>query len=190
MKKILAVVLVVGIIIGFIGGYGYFMPKNEQGQWRFVKSFIMTTENGMPNTFAVAYSYPDNHFTNEGDLQNFTVKEDFWRITLTTLPYYTYTTENVTSIVYYNGFPQNNIQIWKNNAFTDNPASSITLLDPTYQYNVQTGYNIVGDTNFYTNVLDPYVPVVTSQVLSGAGTYFVTLEISIGCFNFTIEEYR
>ncbi len=181
-------ILIVGIIISLAVGYSYFLLTLRQGSWHQVKNFILATENGAPGYFEITHSYPNMHISND-DPQTFTIKEKFWRVTVETLPYFSYTVGNVTSVVYYNGAPMNTIQIWKDLAFANNPIGSITLLDPYYEYNATAGYNTDLGLDFYAAVSNPYVPVRTAQILSGAGNYAITLEMKVCCFNFTIEEY-
>jgi hypothetical protein len=189
LKTALGIFLIVGVIIGFVVVYGYSVLTQEQKSWHPVTSFILATANDDPEHFQVANTYPDLHYSRETDFPNFTVAESLWRVTVETLPYYNITVENVTSTVYYSGAYGDTIQIWKDRALTDTPFGSITLLDPRYQYNAPTGYASLFGVDFYTTYGD-YVPVRTTQIFAGAGNYVVTLQMTLGCFNFTIEEYR
>ena len=188
LKSALGIFLIVGVIIGFVIGYGIPILTQEQKSWHQVTSFILATANGDPEHFKVANTYPDIHYSRETDFPNFTVTESLWRITVETLPYYSITVENVISIVYYSGAYGDTIQIWKDRALTDNPFGSITLLDPHYQYNAPTGYASLFGVDFYTTYGD-YVPVRAAQIFAGSGNYVVSLQMTLGCFNFTIEEY-
>jgi hypothetical protein len=65
------------------------------------------------------------------------------------------------------------------------------MLDPLYDYNTTTsGPAQVLDWNFHMGWIDKYEPVRTLHNCAGPGNYTMTLEMRIGCFNFTIEEYR
>jgi hypothetical protein len=188
MKAVVGIVLIVGVIIGFVIGYGIPLLSQKEKSWHYVTSFIMATVNEDPENFRIANNYSDIHYSQENDLPNFTVTESFWKVTVETLPYYSVTVENVTSIVYYSDEPWATIQIWKDNAFTNNPFGSVTLLEPQYEYNAPTGYNNMYGIDFYTTY-GTYTPVKTTQIFAEPGNYFVSLQMMIGCFNLTIEEY-
>jgi hypothetical protein len=189
MKAVLSIVLIIGIMIGLVIGYGSSHLFQEEKSWHQLTSFVFATVNGDSEDFKTVNTYPDIHYSNGIDFPNFTTMTSFWRVTVETLPYYSYTVENVTTIVYYSVTPWSTIQIWKDSALHDNPFGSITLLDPHYEYNAPTGYASLFGIEFYTTYGN-YVPVRTTQIFAGVGNYVVSLEMTIGCFNFTIEEYR
>jgi hypothetical protein len=190
MKAKLGSVLIVGVIIGFVVGYAIpLLSQKGEKSWHYATSFILATVNDNPEDFKIANNYSDIHYSKESDFPNFTATESFWKITVETLPYYSINPENVTSIVYCSDDPYATIQIWKDRALTNNPFGSITLLEPHYQYNAPTGYANLYGFDFFTTY-GTYTPVRVAQIFAGPGNYVVSLQMMIGCFNFTIEEYR
>jgi hypothetical protein len=191
MKAQLSAALIIGLIIGVIVGsaIGYELAPQKQESWHEVTSFILASTNeSAPGYWKTAYSYSNVYYWH-GPL--FTVKTDFWRMKVQTVPFYNYTNNNDSLIIYYNQEPINNIRIWKDEAYVDNPFSSIVMLDPTYDYNVQTsGTAQALDQYFYVSWKNAYVPVETVHAFSGMGNYMLSLDTGICCFNFTIEEYR
>ncbi len=187
--KTLIIGLVIGILIGTSIGYAVFSTGQKTGSWHEVSSFIMaSSETAIPGYTQIAYSYPNVYYA-QGPL--FSTKTDFWRIKTQTVPFYNYTQNGDVLIIYYNQLPMNNIRIWKDQAYADNPFSSVVLLDPTYDYNVTTvGTAQVSDQFLYVSWKEAYVPVVTTQNLSGMGNFLISLDTGIGCFKFTVEEYR
>jgi hypothetical protein len=181
--------LLIGVIVGSAIGFAVFSAPQKQGSWHEVTSFILNSASGsVPGYWETAYSYP-NVYERNGPL--FTVNEDFWRIKVETVPYYNYTSNNDSLIIYYNQFPINLIKIWKDQAYVDNPYSSIVLLDPTYDYNVQTaGTAQDHDQYFYVSWTSAYVPVEITRNFYGAGDYTISIDTGVCCLKFTVEEYR
>jgi hypothetical protein len=178
--------LITGIVIGFIAGYGYFLSSQKSESWHQLTSFILATPNStMLEVFKTGYSYPDVYY---GNSPNFTIKAYFWRVELETMPYYNY---SESYIVYYSDAPMNIIRIWKDTAYFGNPFSSIAMLSPI-EYNVTTYVEgeVRGFRFYYAFSNRKYTPVKTIYTYTGLGNYSITLaEVGIGCFKFTIEEY-
>ncbi len=65
LKSSLGIFLIVGVIIGFVIGYGYPILTREQKSWHQVTSFVLATANGDPEHFKVANTYPDIHYSRE-----------------------------------------------------------------------------------------------------------------------------
>ncbi len=170
--------LLIGVIVGSAVGYGILSASQKQASWHEVTNFILNSASGsVPGYWETSYSYP-NVFEKNGPL--FTVKENFWRMKVQTIPYYNYTNNNDSLIIYYNQFPINNIRIWKDQAYVDNPYSSILLLDPTYDYNVQTaGTAQALDQYFYVSWKNAYVPVETVQNFYGTGDYTISIDTGV-----------
>ena len=189
LSTALAIGILLGVIIGSAIGYGYSLSTQKPKSWHEVTSFILAATNQPVSPYyQIAYSYPNIYYTN-GPL--FNIKEDFWRAKVQTIPYYNYSNGEDTMIIYYNQAPINNIRIWKDQAYVDNPFSSIVMLDPTYDYNVTTsGTAQALDQYFYVSWKEQYMPVETVPTFAGKGNYIVSLDTGIACFNFTIEEYR
>jgi hypothetical protein len=188
-KVALIVGLLIGALVGSVVGFEVFSVPQKPGSWHEVTSFILNSASGsVPGNWEIAYSYP-NVYERNGPL--FTVNEDFWRIKVETVPYYNYTNNNDSLIIYYNQFPINNIRVWRDQAYVDNPFSSIVLLDPTYDYNVQTAGTAQDyDQYFYVSWNNGYVPVETIQNFYGTGDYTISIDTGVCCLKFTIEEYR
>jgi hypothetical protein len=192
MKATRGVTLIIGLIIGvLIGssiGYAFFSTGPKMGAWHEVTSFnLVSTEGSMPGYVQTAYSYPNVYY---GHSPLFTVGEEFWRMKVETIPYYNYTQNGDSLIIYYNQQPINTIRIWRDEAYVDNPFSSIVLLDPTYDYNVNTvGTAQALDQYFYVSWKEAYEPVETTLSFSGSGNYLISIDAGIGSFKFTIEEY-
>jgi hypothetical protein len=189
MKAALGLALIVGIIAGLIIGYSYSVITLNQESWHSVTSFVLATSNeSMPDFFITAYSAPDVYHV-VGPY--FAVTGNFWRVRVETAPYYNYSMAGESHIIYYSQAPMNNIRMWKDAAYTNNPYDSMSMLVPDYDYNATTsGTSQVNDQNFYMAWLEQYIPVRTVHNCAGPGNYTMTLEMGIGCFNFTIEEYR
>jgi hypothetical protein len=181
--------LLIGVIVGSAVGYGIFSVPQKQGSWHEVTNFIVNSASGsVPGYWETAYSYP-NVYERNGPL--FSVNADFWRMKVQTIPYYNYTNNNASLIIYYNQFPINNIRIWKDQAYVDNPYGSIVLLDPTYDYNVNAaGTAQDSDQYFYVSWTDGYVPVETINNFYGKGNFTISVDTGVCCLKFTIEEYR
>jgi hypothetical protein len=192
MKAALGIVLIIGIITGFAIGYGYFLIAQKQESWHQVTSFILATSNeSMPEVFRTAYSYSKVYYSNAPDQPSFSIKGNFWRVKVETLSYYNYSSDSGSFIIYYSEAPMNIIRIWKDNAYHGNPYGSITMLNPDYDYNVTTfGYARVLDIDLYISWADKCTPVRAVHTFAGKGNYTISLEMTIGCFNFTVEEYR
>jgi hypothetical protein len=188
-KVVLIIGLLIGVIVGSAIGFAVFSVPQKQGSWHEVTSFILNSASGsVPGYWETAYSYP-NVYERNGPL--FTVNEDFWRMKVETVPYYNYTNNNDSLIIYYNEFPINLIKIWKDQAYVDNPYGSIVLLDPTYDYNVQTAGSAQDyDQYFYVSWKNGYVPVETVNNFCGTGDYTISIDTGVCCLKFTIEEYR
>jgi len=185
----LIIVLLIGVIVGSAVGFAVFSVPQKQGSWHEVTSLILNSASGsVPGYWETAYSYP-NVYERNGPL--FTVNRDFWRIKVETVPYYNYTNNNDSLIIYYNQFPINLIKIWKDQAYVDTPYSSIVLLDPTYDYNVQTAGTAQDyDQYFYVSWTNGYVPVETVHNFYGTGDYTISIDTGVCCLKFTVEEYR
>jgi hypothetical protein len=135
----------------------------------------------LPKDIEIAYSYPN---VSEAIGPNFTVKADFWRVKLETIPYYNYSKNY---IVYYSPIPfvfkvVNDSEIF----------CSIALFLPddykvsSYSYQeIYPGYTV-----YYAWAGNwKYSPIKTIFTFTGVGTYNIYMESGLGCFNFTIEEY-
>jgi hypothetical protein len=189
----LAAAFIVGIpagaVIGSVIAYSYFSTTQKQETWRNLTSFVLASVNeSMPANVEISYSHSNVYYKN-GPL--FNVKGSFWRVHVQTVPYYNFTNGNDSMIIYYNQAPINNIRIWRDTAYVNNPFSSIVMLDPTYDYGVATsGTAQAYDQYFYVSWKEEYVPVETTLNFAGTGNYVISLDTGVGCFNFTIEEYR
>jgi hypothetical protein len=185
---ILAIGLIIGILIGLSVGYVLFSSTPKAG-WHEVTSFTVASSGvEIPGWVQVAYSVPDV-YPGQGPL--FSVKTEVWRIVVQTVPYFNYTGNGDSMIIYYNQQPINKIRVWKDQAYVDNPFSSIVLLDPLYDYNVNTvGTAQASDQFLYVSWKEAYTPAQTTQTLTGAGTYLISLDTGITCLKFTIEEYN
>lgn len=109
-----------------------FPDHAKGGSWHQVTSFILATPNStLLEVFEKAYSYPDVYY-DAGP--NFTVKTNFWRVIIKTVPFYNY---SESYIVYYSSEPLNIIRIWRDKQYFGSAFASIAMLSPI-EYNVST----------------------------------------------------
>jgi hypothetical protein len=183
-----AVVLLMGILIGLVVNYGYFTFVRPPASWHVSADFVVANSN-TPG-LQIGYSYPNVYNTSTPDL---VINSDFWRISWKTIPYY----KDATGITLYYAIP-GKILVSTSPGFTvygiygSAIIGSIDLLDPS-SYNINQGGWVPdfreGLTLCFRGNQEIEDVIGYPTLMSGRGSYFISAYNTTGCFNFTIEEY-
>jgi hypothetical protein len=186
MNKLLAVIFLFGILIGVIVGYGFFAFLSGDGSvagtksWHSLTDFIVFSDSPHLTGVNIAYSYSNVY---DSISPNFTVKTDFWRARIETVPYFNYSGKY---IAYYAPIPFT-IKVIRPAPL--NIFGFMTMLLPS-DHNVTTTYwHYQNESISYALPEKEYVPVRAVYTFEGTGIYKILMAGGTGCFRFQIEEY-